>query len=184
MKIEREKEKSGHSGFVFPEIVRNRYLCVLDIICVFLAFVFSAALLYDLNEISQCVFCSVWDMVVYICIIIMFMYFAGVYNTMWIFAGMKDYTKIGLGCMCSAMAILLLDVFIFKAFSVRMVLCAMILLAMMAVSTRVALKFMHDMRKSTAQADTKRLRIIGAGSAAAMMLRDIEKLFLEKKVII
>lgn len=174
MKIEIDKEKIGHSGFVFPEIVRNRYLCVLDIICVFLAFVFSSALLYELNEVSQRVFSGAWEMVVYICIVAMFMYFSGVYNTMWIFAGMKDYTKIGLGCMCSSAVILLLDIFIFKAFSIRMILCAMILLAMMAVSTRVALKFMHDMRKSTAQADTKRLLIIGAGSAAAMMLRDIE----------
>lgn len=171
-KLNKNRKRVGE--YLFLEVVRNRYLFILDIICVFIAFISSSVLLYKIDEIYSRVFSNTFEIIVYICIFTLFMYFYSVYNTMWIFAGTKDYAKIGLGCLNSSIVIIVLDIFIFKTFSVKMILCAMMLATVLAVISRVFLKALHNMRKNLYISNPKRLLIIGAGAAASMMLRDLD----------
>lgn len=171
-KLNKNRKRVGE--YLFLEVIRNRYLFILDVICVFIAFISSSVLLYKIDEIYSRVFSNTFEIMVYICIFTLFMYFYSVYNTMWIFAGMKDYAKIGLGCLNSSIVIIVLDIFIFKTFSVKMILCAMMLATVLAVISRVFLKALHNMRKNLYISNPKRLLIIGAGAAASMMLRDLD----------
>lgn len=166
-----------------PErIFRNRHLLVIDIVIIALAYVcaffavidnfgeaFARVLDYK-NIVSFCI-----TSVIYI----FFMYFAGIYSTMWIHSGTKDYLRIIKSELIAtfafiAAAALLPSVFVCH---IKLYLCIAILIFIGLLFMRMLIRGIYNIYtdKTVHHTEKKRLMIVGAGTSAAIFLKDIQR---------
>ncbi|MBQ3426736.1 MAG: polysaccharide biosynthesis protein [Clostridia bacterium] len=98
------------------------------------------------------------------------------YRIMWVFAGTKDYIKLCFACVCAACPSMAFNMLFYRTtFYFKLSMLALVLASMLIIILRMSVRAIHTIysAKMTADKNSKRLMIVGAGTSASLILRDI-----------
>ncbi len=161
----------------YPNI-RNRHFIMLDILIVVLSYVVSVFLVYDksnyIDTIIKGQVTILFSLVVFIAVMIIF----GIYTVMWIHAGTKDYIRIIKACVVSDIILACVGAFVLKEVSIRVEFFALAVANVSFLMIRMLARGIHDLSVKEVNSNDpskKRLLIVGAGSAATIMLKDLTR---------
>ncbi len=159
-------------------IFRNRTLFVLDIIIIALAYFFTCYLAGE-NWMKACALFTSQPVLMLILIseasLIAAMAVMGIYRTMWIHSGTYDYVRIIQICCITSLLVVILDVFVINDVTTKVSICGLVLASVGILSVRMLMRAMYNLYKG-AKLDVKnrkRIMIVGAGTSAAVLLRDL-----------
>ncbi len=159
--------------------IRNRYFFLLDFLCSFVAYFvsygladhFSGGMDFVISHLIQVIgtgilFCGI-------------LYLSRIYFIMWIYSGTKDYLRLILCCMSASALSLLLHLALYHAIVVKISVLAVILVSAWVVGSRMSLRAWYHIDKERSLSPSgypkKRLLIVGAGEAATVVLRDMDR---------
>ncbi len=158
---------------------RNRYLFLLDFLSSFVAYFVSYGLTKHFSGGIDFVI-SHWIQVlgtgILFCLIL---YFARIYSVMWFYSGTKDYLRLILCGMSASSMSILLHLALYHENVVKISVLAVVLVTAWIVGSRMSMRAWYriDKERSISPSDypQKRLLIVGAGEAAAVVLRDMDR---------
>ena len=166
---------------ITPErIFRNRNLLILDILVVALSYLFTLFLVVDeINEVLKRFF-ELRTLISYAVTIFdysLILYLFGIYNTMWVHSGTRDYIKLLRSGALSALVVIAFAA-VFKNvfyYHIKVYICACVVAVFGLLFLRMIIRGMYNVYKdrTTQHSNKKRLMIVGAGTSAAVLLRDI-----------
>ena len=161
------------------KVVHNRYLLVLDVILSVVAYCLAIVSYFSPDEFVGKLKCTLLFYVLMLGIFLVFMQFARVYKTDWVNANESNYLKLLLAVVLSVfssglMGILLLG---YKGnlgmYSLRFYLLCSTLYAGFICAERFILRIAIKIDTPSNHKGDKRVLIIGAGSLAVTLLREI-----------
>lgn len=172
-----KNEQEEHSFVKIKGCIRNRYFFLLDFLFAFAAYFisvgivdcFSAALLFVESH-----FLLVFFTAVVFCIAL---YISGVYSIMWIYSGTRDYLKLLSACLRASVCCILFHMIVYSYDNMKMSVLAMFLLSGLIMGARMAVRgwnHIDSARTLSFELPRKKLLIVGAGTAATIMLRDMD----------
>lgn len=172
---EKQKADYQHNIGLQIKLVRNRYLCILDMIFIFVSYMISAMMIHNIYDAAQLVAGNIAAVLFTVLSFLVVLYASGVYTTMWIYSGTKDYIRIACACVLASAISVLINAVFFPSFYFKLSICAVFLVSVEVITFRMAIRGVHNLynARSNSSTDKKRLLIVGAGAAAAIMLRDI-----------
>ena len=151
---------------------RNRYLFLLDIALCVLAFAMVIAVVFPIKKFAIHFVGNIDLVVATVIIYVLCMMSAGLYHVDWVFASVKSYARLisatVIACILSVILSMYLDSEILKI-NVTVGVCAMV----MIWGVRFFVRFMYKTARCFNTSKEKRTLIIGAGSLAVTLLRDI-----------
>ncbi len=157
-------------------IFRNRNLLVLDVIIVMVSYFMTTLLIhniYDTTEIFlKCIFAVGFSVAVFIAAMLAF----NLYRIMWVFAGSKDYARLVIACVIASVLSVAFNGMFYRAyFYLKLSVCAVGMASFLIIALRLAVRGIHTLysARMTGDRNGKRLMIVGAGTSAALILRDI-----------
>lgn len=166
---------------------QNRYIFFADIIGIALSYIFCSVFIYG---IKKSMFYSVDSLVLMLLAIPVFcsmLYASGIYKTMWGFAGTKDYVNLISACIYSCAVMFALTIIarfiplknIHNIFSVRLCILSCFVITVYLVFIRMLTRILYRKANnghSGGPCDTpaKRVLIVGAGSTATLLIKDME----------
>ncbi len=163
------------------QITRNRYLVFFDIMLVAFSHVLVTLLRQEgfLEEMAQHEPLLFLGLLIFPLAIFLF----GGYHICWIYAGTRDYCRIIAACFTAGVVLAIISVLdpdtssAFEKTSVRMSLVTTTLSFSMILGMRMAIRgikrIVGIITSSEGKEDAKKVLIIGAGSLAAILARDI-----------
>ena len=105
------------------------------------------------------------------------MFFMGIYRTLWTHGGTRDYINIAESCSIASMLSLTICIFAVKSFTYppKVTACALVFSCMGILALRMATRALYNLHRGSqiSVADRKRLMIVGAGTSAAVIMRDL-----------
>lgn len=156
-------------------VIRNRYLFIVDVLMIILGQFFSANIVDGVNG-SFSFLLDNWGGVLFtLAAFIIIMYIFGVYSIMWRYGSTRDYGRIiTAGVLASAVSFIANMIF-WRNLHVRFNILNIFVLTGMLTSFRMLVRAIYKLynEKSATGTNRKKLMIIGAGTAAAIISKDI-----------
>ena len=157
-------------------IFKNRNLLVLDVMIVMVSYFMTTLLIhniYDTVEIFlKCIFAVGFSVSVFVASLLGL----NLYRIMWVFAGARDYSRLVIACVIASVLSVLFNSFFYRYyFYIKMSICAVGMASFLIIALRLAVRGIHTLysARMTGDRNSKRLMIVGAGTSAALILRDI-----------
>ena len=156
--------------------IRNRYLLLADIAACFLGFFIAIAFVLPFSEL----WAYFSDGLLYISatalIYVLVLMALGTYNSNWVYAGQKEYSRLIRGCFIAFVLSIVLGLFInnplyYLKFNIGASFLASVFIYALRFGIRLLFKRAHRINKK----EGKRTLVIGAGSLAMALLRDINE---------
>ena len=159
-------------------IFRNRNLLVLDVLIVVMAYFGSFILVHDVFESMQLMLANVGTIAVSAVVFVLSMYVFGTYRTMWVLSGTWDYIRLICACAAASAVGMVFNLILRPELYFKLSLCAFVAASTMMVFLRICVRGIHHIytAKATSTEEQKRLMIVGAGTSAAMLMKDISSL--------
>ena len=157
---------------------RNRNLLVSDVLIIAVAY-FITYFLASANWTSTFHMfirpISLVTMGVSVVILIVSMYFAGIYRTMWVHSGTYDYIRIIKVCAIASLVVVAIDVMFIKNVTVKICICALALSSAGILFMRMLCRAAYNLYRGSKIdiKNRKRLMIVGAGTSAAFFMKDL-----------
>ncbi|MGN0181476.1 MAG: polysaccharide biosynthesis protein, partial [Candidatus Ornithomonoglobus sp.] len=100
----------------------------------------------------------------------------GLYKIMWVHSGTKDYLHLTAGCVAASIISMLINMFVFRELYFKIDICAVIMISIGIIGLRMSVRCVNNlyMGHITSGNNRKRLMIVGAGSSATIVLKDID----------
>lgn len=157
------------------EIFRNRYLLVLDVLIVIAAYFCTFILIHDIYESMHLMLDNIGSIAVSMAAFVLLMYICGAYRTMWVFSGTWDYIRVIGACAAASAIGMAFNLIFAPELYFKLSVCALMLASLMIVFLRICVRGIYHIyaARMTATGEPKRLMIVGAGSSAAMLMKDI-----------
>lgn len=166
--------------------IRNRYLCIFDIIFAFVAYIVSAELVFAGDAwgiIAQNIFTFNTSFMVLstIVVFILILYIFDVYSVMWSFGGTNDYLKLVSACITASLAGLVISELVVEIPHHRIPIIALAVESFAVIAARMCIRAGYSLYKqgrSERISDgkyAKKLLIVGAGTAGINLLKDIRE---------
>ena len=153
--------------------IRNRYLCLLDMLLIVMAYCFVIILVAPIANFQNIMLVGVYEIIgVAIIYAVFFMMFA-VYRTDWVRAAPKDYLRLVIACAYSAFASLLFSRLTFCSYSLKLNIAINFTACSFLCGLRFAMRMGQKIFVSSTNKKGKKILIIGAGRLAVMLMRDI-----------
>ena len=156
--------------------VRNRYVLFADIALCFLAFFIAITFMFPFSELWA-YFKGGIEYIVATAFIYVFVFLAlGLYNSNWVYAGPKEYSRLVWGCSAAFILSVVLGFVMvgtpypFK-FNIGASFLASVFISALRLAIRVVAKYKHSLDKGKG----KKTLVIGAGSLSMALLRDINE---------
>ena len=177
MELSKERKRMK---FITNTVFRNRTLLVFDILCIaaayfatlYLACTSWAEAYKNFLSFKTCIVVGISE----VCFIAT-MYMMGIYSTMWVHSGTRDYIHITAACAFSSMEALLVLYFGVNTFNVspKVAICTMLLASAAILGLRMLTRASYNICKGAMLNDErkKRLMIVGAGTSAAIFMKDL-----------
>lgn len=165
--------------YSMKKTIRNRHFFVLDFLSSFVTYFiaygfidhFSGGIEFIGSHFIQVLGASI--------IFNILLYLFGMYSVMWIYSGTKDYLYLILVCITSSFLSILLHLALFNASLLKITVLAMIMTSLWIVGSRMGIRAWYRIDKErsflSGNHPKKRLLVVGAGEAATLLLRDIER---------
>ena len=178
--IKPQSQPKTRSGFLDRIVFRNRTLLVMDIIVIIAAYFATFFLAYE--DWGKAYDKLVWmpSLIVIGISIVLFvgvMFFMGIYRTLWTHGGTRDYINIAESCAIASMLSLTICIFAVKSFTYppKVTACALVFSCMGILALRMATRALYNLHRGSqiSVADRKRLMIVGAGTSATVIMRDL-----------
>ncbi len=156
-------------------VIRNRYLFIADLLFIPIAYLASLLLINNIFSAVNIALSNIPAILITDIIFAIINMLCGVYTVMWIYGGTKDYVRITGSCAAASIIALAANVIIFQeSFYFKISLCVMVVASVEIIGSRMLIRAIHNLYNTTSNSsDKKRLLIIGAGSSATIVLRDI-----------
>lgn len=156
-------------------IFRNRNLLVLDVLIVVMAYFGSFILVHDVFESMQLMLANVGTIAVSAVVFVLSMYVFGTYRTMWVLSGTWDYIRLICACAAASAVGMVFNLILRPELYFKLSLCVFVTASTMMVFLRICVRGIHHIytAKATSTEEQKRLMIVGAGTSAAMLMKDI-----------
>ena len=166
------------SEFKHKFAFRNRNLLVLDVLIITAAYLITYFLASANWTSTFHMFIrpiSLVTMGVSVVILIVSMYFAGIYRTMWVHSGTYDYIRIIQVCAVASLVVVAIDVMFIKNVTVKICICALALSSAGILFMRMLCRATYNLYRGSKIdiKDRKRLMIVGAGTSAAIFMKDL-----------
>lgn len=175
-----QSQPKTRSVFLDQYVFRNRNLLVLDIIVIAAAYFITFFLVYEDWSKAYEIMMAVPTLIVLgisVIFLIAVMLIMGIYRTLWTHGGTRDYINITEACAIASMLSLVVNVFAVKSFTYppKVIVCALVFSCMGIVSIRMATRAAYNLYRGSMLSvkDRKRLMIVGAGTSAAILLKDL-----------
>ncbi|MBQ7901047.1 MAG: polysaccharide biosynthesis protein, partial [Clostridia bacterium] len=152
---------------------------VIDIILVFLSYFSMIVVAHPFVELGHIFMSLKWFFLFVVLVYVAMLFLSKSYRTIWIHAAMSDYLKTFISCIasgivCAAGAVVMKSSYFYIKFS----LVSMMLATLLIIGSRIAVKYGYMIVKQYVNSKNNRgkrnVLIIGAGSAAAVLLNDIK----------
>ncbi len=180
-----QTQPKASKGSQKPQMFRNRYLIMLDVLAIVASYFGILFLAKDFNILSavELLFVerNMVAIVVTMTVYLLTLYLFDVYSTMWVYAGTRDYIRLLRTNTIGALITIALCTFITTTYSQvevhpKIYIASSIFASFLIVFTRMAVRGMNNLfrgqHKETG-VNAKRLMIVGAGVSAAIVLKDI-----------
>ncbi len=164
--------------------IRNRYIFLSDILICFLAYTVTSVALFSIRDLGYYIL-SGWKYIIVSTVIctLTFSLFS-IYWIDWVFASIKEYTRLLFACIVSCMITIVISYILFSNmlfpkfyFVETIVMCAALF------GVRCFVRFLYKLNLSHATSG-KRTLVVGAGRLAVAFLRDLnENKNIECKII-
>lgn len=165
------------SRYKIRGIFRNRNLLIFDVFIVLVSYFMVTLLIYNIYETTDIFLKNIvavgFTAVMFVAVLFLF----HIYHTMWIFAGTRDYMRIGMACVLAAIPSVLFNELFYKVFFLKLSLFVVIIAGVLITGLRMGVRAVNTLysAKVTADNNSKRLMIVGAGTSATMILKDIAR---------
>ena len=157
--------------------IRNRYLCLIDLFLVPIAYFITLLLINNVYTVSRIVLSNIPAILITDVVFVVLCYMLGVYTIMWTYGGTKDYLRVVLACAGASIISIGINLVLFPSFYFKISFCVMLLASVEIIGSRMAIRAIHNIYNSSSgneQGKRKRLLIIGAGSSAMIVMRDMQ----------
>ncbi len=155
-------------------IVRNRFICLIDILLTFIGFAIMTAFVFPLSSVKFLLWSGIELISMTAIFYFIVFFFLHIYDTDWIRAGYSDYLRLIVACLVSAIIssvigqILARDVFWLK-FNISANIAVSVLVCALRFAIRILYKAIIDYLCGRG----KRVLIVGAGNLANVILHEI-----------
>ncbi len=165
--------------------IRNRQLFVADIVVCFLAYVLAAWIMFPLNMISTYLISALSFISVSAVIHVIVFVTLKIYYTDWVFASVKEYTKLLSACLISCvLTIGAAHAMFVGLLSPKFYILEALILNISVFGMRCFARFAYKLCLLQPQISGKRTLVIGAGRLSVAFLRDLnENVDLNAKII-
>ncbi len=164
-----------HKKNIFASI-RNRHFIIMDILIILISYIVSVFLVYNKSVVFDTLLKGQVTILLSLFTFISVLMIYGIYTVMWIHAGTKDYLRLIRACIVSDVILALIDVFVLKQVSIKVELFMLVISNALFLSSRMTVRGLYDLYSCESKSkNQKRLLIIGAGNAAAIMLKDLTR---------
>ncbi len=164
-------------------LARNRTLLLLDIIFVFFAYFVTLIIIQGIDYAIEAMARSYTTPLITSAIVVGAFFLSKAYSVMWIHASMKDYMRLLWGGVVSSVVTIAVNFvmveFELTSYGTKPTVCALFV-AMVCISlSRMLIYALYTLYRekqhssTVSSKKTKRLLIIGAGSAAMIMVKDL-----------
>ena len=157
------------------KIIRNRVLIIADILMCMLAYLFVLTIRFNYTEVFsnfvQGISFIVFNAVLY-CVAL---YAFAVYKVNWIYAGSKDYGKLLSGCIITAVVMVIVGISLYDSYYFKLNIAANFTTVTLICAIRFAIRLFYKINITQRKNNGKNVLIVGAGSLAVMLLRDIQE---------
>ncbi len=156
-------------------IFRNRNLLILDVLFIVIAYFLVTMMIHNIYETTNIMlenaFAVLFAIIAFVCVI----FVSSMYRIVWVLGGTRDYIKLIAACVIASVLSVTFNMFFYKTFYFKLSVCATAAASAMIIGMRMAVRAIHNIyaARVTAGAEQKRLMIVGAGSSAAILLKDI-----------
>ncbi len=178
--IKPQSQPKTRLGFIDRAVFRNRNLLIMDIIVIAAAYLATFFLIYEDWGMAYDKLVLMPTLIVLGITIVFFvavMFLMGIYRILWTHGGTRDYINIAEACAIASMLSLIICVFAVKSFKYppKVIVCALVFSCMGILSLRLATRALYNLYKGSmiSAGERKRLMIVGAGTSAAVLLRDL-----------
>ena len=156
-------------------VIRNRYLFIADLLFIPIAYLASLLLINNIFSAVNIALSNIPAILITDIIFAIVNMLCGVYTVMWVYGGTKDYVRITGSCAAASIIALAANIIIFQeSFYFKISLCVMVVASVEIIGSRMLIRAIHNLYNTTSNSSNKkRLLIIGAGSSATIVLRDI-----------
>lgn len=167
--------KTGHKReFSLKRFFRNRNLLLGDIIIVALSYFLTFLLRLDAFESVNYFAKNFGAVSASAMFFVVVLYIFGIYTTMWIHSGTKDYIRAANACVTSSVFSAVASIFIFKL-HYKYAICAVVCATLGVVISRMGVRAVYNLyrERMRGEGNRKRLMIVGAGSSASILMKDV-----------
>lgn len=157
-------------------IFRNRYLLIADAALIVVAYFISIMLINDIYATLDIMAANIASLAVCAAAFIAVLYFMGFYTVLWIHSGTRDYLHLCAGCFIASVISVLINSFCFRELYFKIDICAAVIATVEIIGLRMGVRCVNNlyMGHLTSGGSRKRLMIVGAGSSATLMLKDMD----------
>ncbi|MGM9936626.1 MAG: polysaccharide biosynthesis protein [Candidatus Ornithomonoglobus sp.] len=157
-------------------IFRNRNLLVADVVLVVLSYFISVMLINNIYDTLGVIAANIPSLVVSVLSFVIVLYAMGLYKIMWVHSGTRDYLHLAAGCAAASIISMLINIFVFRELYFKIDICAAIMMSIGIIGLRMSVRCVNNlyMGHITSGNNRKRLMIVGAGSSATIVLKDID----------
>jgi len=162
-------------------LFRNRILLLLDVFFVALAYFITPIIIdgvdYAVRAISNNYQTVLISMLIFVCVF----YFSRIYTVFWIHASIKEYTRIGISGAIASVIVLAVNFIMVElkvtSYGPKQTICALFIIMVGAIFSRLSAyafySIYRERHNAVPNSKKSRLLIVGAGSAAMIMLKDL-----------
>lgn len=165
----------SNKNYNIKGMVRNRYLFILDLLIIPISYVLALLLINNMFKAIDIAIANIPAIIITDIVFLFMNIIFGVYTVMWIYGGTKDYLRITGACAVSSVVSLAINMIIFEtSLYFKISFCVMVVASVAIIGSRMLIRAVHNLyNRSIRNSDNKRLLIIGAGSSATIVLRDM-----------
>lgn len=157
-------------------IFRNRNLLILDVAIVIVSYFIITLLIHNIYDTVNIVMQNVFAVGFTAAMFIGSLLALKMYRIMWVFAGTKDYVRLASSCALACIPSIIFNLVFYRAyFYFKVSVCAVVTVSLLIIALRMAVRGIHTIysARMTMDKNSKRLMIVGAGTSAALVLKDM-----------
>ncbi len=164
-------------------LFRNRILLFLDAFFVMLAYFVTPIIIDGVDHAVRVITTYYTTPLATIFILLCVFYFTKIYTVLWVHARVKDYVRLVLSGLIASVIVMIVNVFMvdmdYTSYGPKQTICAMFITIVGTVFSRMfayaIYSFYRERQHASSVQNKKRLLIVGAGNAAMIMLKDLER---------
>jgi len=158
------------------QMLRNRYFLICDIIFTVFAYVAVIVFEFPASFLKIQFMGGIQQICATIVLFVIVFYFMRIYHTDWVHAAPNDYFRLIAGCAVSSILSILTGIFLSSTvFFLKFNVAAAIAVSSTLCAIRFLVRLIFKFSTSSISNKGKRLLIVGAGSLAVMLARDIQQ---------